>query len=117
MRIFIENSMTTLIATKLHQPVSRSKLVQRLQLNQRLNAGLNAEHQIFLVSAPAGFGKTTCVSEWANTLDGWPVTWLSLDASDDDPGRFFIYFIGALQNVNPNLGQEHLCKYLPKQRQ
>jgi len=98
--------MTTLIATKLHQPVSRTKIVQRLPLIQRLNAGLNAGHQVFLVSAPAGFGKTTCVNEWVNTLDGWSVAWLSLDTEDDDPGRFFTYIITALQRVHGSLGQD-----------
>lgn len=98
--------MTTLIAAKFHQPVSRTKLVQRLQLIQRLNAGLNAGQQVFLVSAPAGFGKTTCINEWVNTLDGWMVSWLTLDTEDDDPGRFFTYIIAALQRVNGKLGQD-----------
>lgn len=98
--------MTILIATKLHQPVSRTNIVQRPHLIQRLNAGLSAGHQVLLVSAPAGFGKTTCVGEWVNTLDGWPVTWLSADTEDDDPGRFFSYLIAALQKVDADLGQE-----------
>jgi len=58
-----------------------------------------------LVSAPAGFGKTTCISAWVNGLD-LPVTWLSLDALDDDPGRFFTYFVAALQKIDPGLGHE-----------
>jgi len=59
-----------------------------------------------LISAPAGFGKTICICDWMNSLDDWPVAWLSLEPSDDDPGRFFIYFIAALQKVDPRLGQE-----------
>ena len=98
--------MAALLTTKLHQPALQRKRVQRLQLIQKLNAGLEMGHQIFLVSAPAGFGKTSCVSEWVITLDGWPVTWLSLDVSDDDPGRFFSYLIAALQKVDADLGQE-----------
>lgn len=98
--------MTTLLTTKLHQPVLQRKRVQRQKLIQKLNAGLGIGHQLFLVSAPAGFGKTNCVSEWLNSLDGWPVTWLSLDVSDDDPGRFFSYLIAALQKVDADLGQE-----------
>jgi len=98
--------MTVLLATKLHKPASQKKRVQRPQLVQKLNAGLEMGHHIFLVSAPAGFGKTSCVSEWVNTLDGWPITWLSLDVSDDDPGRFFSYFITALQRVDATFGQE-----------
>jgi LuxR family maltose regulon positive regulatory protein len=70
-----------------------------------LNEGLEFGRQITLVSAPAGFGKTTCISEWVNTLD-CPVTWLSLDPADDDPGRFFAYLVAALQKVDDNLGRE-----------
>lgn len=98
--------MTSLITTKLHQPISRNKLVQRLPLFQRLTTGLNSGHQVFLISAPPGFGKTTCLSEWVNSLKKWPVTWLSLDGEDDDPGRFFSYLIAALQKINPDLGRE-----------
>jgi LuxR family maltose regulon positive regulatory protein len=94
-----------LLATKLHRPPVPPKRVQRPHLIQRLNEGLEFDRQITLVSAPAGFGKTTCISEWVNTLD-CPVTWLSLDPADDDPGRFFIYLVAALQKVDPNLGQE-----------
>jgi len=98
--------MTALLSTKLHRPASPKKYVQRPGLIQKLNTGIEMGHRFFLISAPAGFGKTSCVSEWINTLDDWPVTWLSLDVSDDDPGRFFSYFIAALQNLDANLGQE-----------
>jgi LuxR family maltose regulon positive regulatory protein len=70
-----------------------------------LNEGLEFGRQVTLVSAPAGFGKTTCISEWVNALD-CPVTWLSLDPADDDPGRFFAYLVAALQKVDENLGRE-----------
>jgi LuxR family maltose regulon positive regulatory protein len=66
---------------------------------------MEAGRRITLVSAPAGFGKTFCVSEWVDGLD-LPVSWLSLDAADDDPGRFFTYFVAALQNVDANIGGE-----------
>jgi len=98
--------MRILLATKLHPPSPPAKQVQRPHLIQRLNEGLESGRQITLVSAPAGFGKTTCISQWLNTLEGWPVSWLSLDPADDDPGRFFAYFIAALQKVNPSLGRE-----------
>lgn len=98
--------MTALLATKLHRPIPPIKCVERPQLNQRLNEGAQSGHQVFLISAPAGFGKTTCVGEWADTLGGRPIAWLSLDAEDDDPGRFFTYLIAALQKLNGNLGQE-----------
>lgn len=70
-----------------------------------MNEGLEAGRQITLVSAPAGFGKTSCISEWVNGLDP-PVAWLSLDSADDDPGQFFTYLIAALQNVDASIGQE-----------
>ncbi|MCP4539372.1 MAG: hypothetical protein GY832_19725 [Chloroflexi bacterium] len=94
-----------LLATKLRRPSIPPKRVQRPHLIQRLNEGLAFDRQITLVSAPAGFGKTICVSEWTSTLD-MPVTWLSLDPADDDPGRFFTYLVAALQKVDENLGHE-----------
>jgi len=99
--------MSSLLATKLHRPSIPAKRVQRPQLIQHLNEGFESGRQMTLVSAPAGFGKTTCISEWVNGLD-LPVTWLSLDPTDDDPGRFFTYLVAALQKVdaNTNLGRE-----------
>lgn len=98
--------MPGLLKTKLNRPALPPKRVLRPQLIQRLNEGLESGRQITLVSAPAGFGKTICVSEWLDTLQDWPVAWLSLDPADDDPGRFFSYFIAALQRVNGRLGSE-----------
>ena len=95
----------TLTRTKLIVPPLRPKLVSRPRLIERLNQGLQSGHNITLVSAPAGFGKTTCISEWVNVLD-CPVSWLSLDPADDDPGSFFAYFLTALQKVDAKLGQE-----------
>jgi len=92
----MEMPHSNLLATKLHRPSLPAKWVQRPHLCQRLNEGLEFNRQITLVSAPAGFGKTTCISEWINTLDRWPVAWLSLDPADDDPGRFLAYFVAAL---------------------
>jgi LuxR family maltose regulon positive regulatory protein len=98
--------MPGLLTTKLHRPPIPAKWVQRPNLIQRLNEGLELNRRITLVSAPAGFGKTTCISNWVSALDRWPVAWLSLDASDDDPGRFFAYLVTALQKVEANLGGE-----------
>jgi LuxR family maltose regulon positive regulatory protein len=95
-----------LLATKLYRPSVPPGRVRRPHLNQRLQEGLESGRQIALVSAPAGFGKTTCISAWLDTLDGWPVAWLSLDPADDDPGRFLAYFVAALQTVDANLGRE-----------
>ncbi|HZW03722.1 MAG TPA: LuxR C-terminal-related transcriptional regulator, partial [Anaerolineaceae bacterium] len=97
--------MSFLLATKIHAPPTPPKRVARARLVRRLNEGLAAGRQITLVSAPAGFGKTTCASEWIRTLDR-PIAWLSLDEADDDPGRFFAYLLAALQTVDPAIGSE-----------
>lgn len=96
--------MNLLFATKLHCPSIASKQIQRLRLNKKLNEGLESGRQITLVSAPAGFGKTTCVSDWVNNLS-LPVTWLSLDTSDDNPEYFFCYLIAALQKIVCNISR------------
>ncbi|MBN1315965.1 MAG: hypothetical protein JXA42_10870 [Anaerolineales bacterium] len=96
----------TLLPTKLHRSPLPASWVQRPPLIQRLNQGLALNRPVTLVSAPAGFGKSTCISEWVNTLSDRPVSWLSLDPSDDDPRRFFAYLIAALQKVDPALGRE-----------
>ena len=98
--------MSGLLATKLRLPSIPQKRVRRSQISQKFYEGLALNRQVTLVSAPAGFGKTTCVSEWVNALEDWAVAWLSLDPLDDDPERFFAYFIAALQKLNANLGQE-----------
>lgn len=97
--------MTVLLATKLHRPAPPPKRVQRPHFVQRLNDGLGSGRRITLVSAPAGFGKTTCISEWLSALHS-PVGWLSLDPTDDDPGRFLAYFIAALQQVDESQRRE-----------
>ena len=94
-----------ILKTKIHCPSPPSKLVRRPLLMQKLNEGLESGKEITLVSAPAGFGKTTCISEWIQSLD-LPVAWLSLDPSDDDPGRFLLYLIVALQTIDPTIGQQ-----------
>lgn len=96
---------STLLATKLHRPSPPANRVQRPFLTKRLHDGLARNRQITLVSAPAGFGKTTCVSEWINALQ-CPAAWLSLDAADDDPGRFFAYLLAALQKIDARFGRE-----------
>lgn len=97
--------MVSLLQTKLYPPLVPQKRVQRPFLSQRLQEGLELGRPLTLVSAPAGFGKTTCISEWLQMVP-LPTTWLSLDAADDDPGRFFSYLLAALQKVDETLGQE-----------
>jgi LuxR family transcriptional regulator, maltose regulon positive regulatory protein len=97
--------ISSLLVSKLHQPALPAKQVQRPQLIKLLNEGLADDRALTLVSAPAGFGKTTCISEWIEGL-GLPVAWLSLDKSDNDPARFLRYFLAALQRVEPVLGRD-----------
>jgi LuxR family maltose regulon positive regulatory protein len=96
---------TPILATKLFIPPPRPKVVPRPRLLERLNEGLH--RKLTLISAPAGFGKTTVVSEWLAAptgLQNQPVAWLSLDEGDSDPTRFLAYLVAALQTIAPNLG-------------
>jgi LuxR family maltose regulon positive regulatory protein len=93
-----------ILATKLYIPPSRRSVVLRPRLVERLNEGLAAGHRLTLVSAPAGFGKTTLVGEWIAGC-GRPTAWLSLDEGDSDPSRFLTYLIAALQTVAPGIGE------------
>ncbi|MEA3408667.1 MAG: hypothetical protein U9R48_11445 [Chloroflexota bacterium] len=70
---------------------------------ERLDAGRRLGHRLLLLSAPAGFGKTTLLGEWISTCDV-PVAWLSLDADDNDPVRFLSYGVGALRTVEEGIG-------------
>ena len=83
--------------------------MSRPRLIERLDEGLRLGHRLTLVCAPAGFGKTTLLSEWAAACRRLEpkvrVAWLSLDEGDNDPARFLAYFIAALQMVNEGLGQ------------
>ncbi len=87
-----------LLRTKLYIPPRRPNLVPRPHLIERLNQGLQLGHKLTLISAPAGFGKTTLISEWL-TGNERPVAWLSLDEGDNDPTRFLAYLITALQTL------------------
>jgi len=97
----------TLLTTKLYIPPPLPNLVERPRLVKRLDEGLRLGHRLTLISAPAGFGKTTLVSEWVHALGsiagapGPPARtgWLSLDDGDNDLGRFLTYFIAALSRV------------------
>jgi LuxR family maltose regulon positive regulatory protein len=77
-------------------------MVPRPRLIERINAGLH--RKLTLVSAPAGFGKTTLLSAWTEQCDH-PVTWLTLDDGDNDPIHFGAYLVAALQKVRPAIGQ------------
>ncbi len=97
-----------ILATKLYSPPPRSKAVLRPRLIEQLNGGLSAGRKLTLVSAPAGFGKTTLVSEWIASCER-PIAWLSLDEGDNDPIRFLTYLVAALQALAPNIGAAALA--------
>lgn len=109
-----------ILATKLYIPSSHLSIVPRPRLINRLNAGLNGS--LILISAPAGYGKTTLVTEWLHSLtsipstsgrskgmlregEGLRVAWLSLDESDNDPRRFLDYLLAAVKQIQPDVGQ------------
>jgi len=109
-----------LLTTKLYVPPARPELVLRPRLVERLNTGLEQAdgfaRKLTLISAPAGFGKTTLVTAWLQRLNpilqaGQPgdaersFTWFSLDENDNDPARFSIYLLAALQVIDPAIGQ------------
>jgi LuxR family maltose regulon positive regulatory protein len=90
-----------LLATKLFIPQPRPRLVSRPRLIEQLNGGLAKGYKLTLISASAGFGKTTLVSEWVIGCDQ-KVAWLSLDEGDNNPARFLTYFVAALQTIDAN---------------
>ncbi len=94
--------MTPILATKLYIPRLRPNVVNRPRLLERLNEGLH--RKLTLISAPAGFGKTTLVSEWVVGIDR-QVAWLSLDEGDNDSARFLTYLVAALQTIAPTIGE------------
>ncbi len=93
-----------ILATKLYIPPPRPKVVLRSRLIERLNEGLSADRKLTLISAPAGFGKTSLVSEWVASCYQ-KVAWLSLDEGDNDPTRFLTYLVAALQTIAANIGE------------
>ncbi len=94
--------MTPILATKLYIPRLRPNVVSRPRLLELLNEGLH--RKLTLIAAPAGFGKTTLVSEWVEGIER-PTAWLSLDEGDNDPTRFLTYLAAASQTIAPNIGE------------
>ena len=99
-----------LLSTKLNLPPRRSTLVVRPRLLHMLDLSLLPGNRLTILSAPAGFGKTTLVVDWQSSLveRGIPLSWLGVDAGDNDLVRFMRYFIAALQKVQPDLGKAAL---------
>src|SRR5262249_10421580 len=113
-----------LLTTKLFLPAARADLVARPRLLARLGEVLQPGRKVALLCAPAGFGKTSLLAEWASQATAasrpharmagespppWAslraLTWLPLDASDDDPIRFWTYVLAAMNAVRPGIGE------------
>ncbi|HKJ68903.1 MAG TPA: AAA family ATPase, partial [bacterium] len=94
-----------LLSTKLHIPPVRQDVVSRSRLVERLDKGLDT--RLTLISAPAGFGKTTVLSEWIHQKQ-IRVGWYSIDPSDNDPLQFFAYLLAGLQQIQEGIGESIL---------
>src|SRR6266581_3099336 len=92
----------SLVRTKLYRPRRSSDVIPRARLIERLNAALGGN--VTLLSAPAGFGKTTLLVEWLQTLDR-PTAWLSLDEHDNELPVFVHALAAALQTIFPDAGE------------
>ena len=98
----VASERDALLATKLHVPRPRPDLVPRPRLAERLDEGL--ARGLMLVCAPAGYGKTVLLADWARR-DQPPVAWLSLDVGDNDPARFWRHAVAALDQGRPGLAE------------
>lgn len=92
----------TLLLSKITPPPAPSAIA-RPHLVARLNEGLAEQRRLSLIAAPAGYGKTTLAATWAAQCS-CPIAWLALDETDDDPIRFGLYFVAALQRIHPQIG-------------
>ena len=106
------------LGTKLHVPAMRRRLVPRPRLTDRLRVEPASMPRLVLVSAPAGFGKTTLIAQWlaaSERGEGKPagpsprVAWLSLDAEDSELRRFVTHLVAAIQTTSPQVGAEALA--------
>ena len=96
-----------LLVTKLHIPMQQPNRVSRPRLFELLGEGLS--HAMTLISAPAGFGKTSLVSDWLNS-SGMDAAWVSLDQDDNDGSRFLGYLYAAIQAAHPDFDAEGMPK-------
>ena len=104
-------SSGALIETKLHAPALRHEWVQRERLVGYLAGCLSS--RLVLVEAPAGFGKTIAVAQWAaSAIEDRPFAWVSLDRGDDDPARLWLHVVSALQRACPQFGGEEILRDL-----
>lgn len=98
-----------LLTTKMALPLTRSNLVLRPRLMHQMNAAIRGP--LTLIAAPAGWGKTTLLHTWYADANrsAWPFAWVSLDAGDNDPVRFWSYAIAALNTLHPGVGEAPLA--------
>jgi LuxR family maltose regulon positive regulatory protein len=94
-----------LLVTKLYTPPARKNIVPRQRLLQVLNDAWKQDKKLILVSASAGYGKTTLVTEWVRATQT-KSAWLSLDEADNDPARFLAYLIAALKLIDISIGEK-----------
>jgi len=101
------------LTTKLFMPPARPQAVLRPRLLERLSEGQEQGRALTLISAPAGFGKSTLLSVWIDQRKRqdpkFRVAWLSLDEGDNDPSRFLLYLAAALQGVEPSCGADAIA--------
>lgn len=100
--------LKTIIKTKTNLPTFRRRLVLRPHLLASISEGITQGHQLTLIAAPAGFGKTTIIREWIATSE-IPAAWISLDEGDGDPIRFLTYLVVALQTLISGVGDSMLA--------
>jgi LuxR family maltose regulon positive regulatory protein len=94
-----------MILTKLHIPHAGENIVHRPILYEKLNKGLS--RKLIVISAPAGFGKTSLVSDWIHQYK-IPTAWFSIDKGDNDPVEFLSYIISGIQSIHNEFGQSAL---------
>jgi LuxR family maltose regulon positive regulatory protein len=97
-----------ILKSKISLPVKRNHLVVRSRLHALLSGAMRQGRKLILISAPAGFGKTTLVLDWLASED-IPAAWYSLDEADSDPARFLTYLVTALQTVISGVGDGALA--------
>ncbi|HEX5498657.1 MAG TPA: hypothetical protein VFX03_05495, partial [Thermomicrobiales bacterium] len=100
--------MDAILATKLFIPQPRPNIVARPRLDAALDGMVR--HKLTLLAAPVGFGKTTALGAWRATPAGAaPLAWVSLDAGDNDPTRFWSYVAAALEALHAGSGEPALA--------
>lgn len=106
-QLIMEKNRTLLLKTKFYTPMPRPNLVSRPRLMERLEESLRLQHRLTLISAKAGSGKTTLVSEWLHQQER-SFAWLSLDVNDNDPRRYFSYLTEALRQIDITISHTEL---------